>query len=503
MEDATKLKELGNSQFKAGNFSQAIELYTQAIKMQPDPTFYSNRAACYTSLKKYKEVIEDCEEALKLDKNFIKAYLRAGCAYIKLGNLEEAGKYFKDALVIDPSDKAINTENDTLLLLVSYKNSIDHHIASGEFSDASRKLDLLIDKCELSYELYRKKVEVMCYMNETQKAMAFLKEKEYTFINYNESLYHYLQALVARYKNAFEEAKRYLQASIRLDPDNDLLKSAFKLIRNIEETKQKADSLFKQSKFNEAIEKYDEVLQLDPHNCLYNSVILSNKATCYMSLKDNTNALKFLKKAVESNPQNAKAFYKKSEVEYTLGDYESAEQSVRRAQTLDPSMNLNAKVKNYSQLAKKAKNKDFYKILGVEKSASTADIKKAYRKLAMKYHPDKNQGSKEEQEVAEKKFKEISEAYNVLSDENKKRQYDMGGYDPTGSNSGFNHGFGQFDDLFGGDDGHPIFQMFFGPGSSNNFNFRSQNSRSGRGNMRDQFFSNRGGSGFNFGSFGK
>ena len=64
--------------------------------------------------------------------------------------------------------------------------------------------------------------------------------------------------------------------------------------------------------------------------------------------------------------------------------------------------------------------KDYYKILGVDKSASIDDIKKAYRKLAVKYHPDKNQGNK----AAEEKFKEISEANEVLSNPDKRKKYD-------------------------------------------------------------------------------
>ena len=65
--------------------------------------------------------------------------------------------------------------------------------------------------------------------------------------------------------------------------------------------------------------------------------------------------------------------------------------------------------------------KDYYKILGVERNASEADIKKAYRKLAMKYHPDKNPGNK----AAEDKFKEINEANEVLSDAKKRAHFDQ------------------------------------------------------------------------------
>lgn len=91
--------------------------------------------------------------------------------------------------------------------------------------------------------------------------------------------------------------------------------------------------------------------------------------------------------------------------------------------------------------------KDYYEVLGVEKNATEQDIKKAYRKLAMKYHPDRNKDNKE----AEEKFKEVSEAYEVLSDSDKKAQYDQFGhsaFENGGAGAGgFSGGFGNFDDI--------------------------------------------------------
>ncbi len=105
--------------------------------------------------------------------------------------------------------------------------------------------------------------------------------------------------------------------------------------------------------------------------------------------------------------------------------------------------------------------RDYYDVLGVGKSADATEIKKAYRKLAMKYHPDKNPGDKE----AEEKFKEINEAYEVLSDETKRRNYDQFGHEGVngqgfGGAGGFGgQGFGGFDDIFG-----DIFGDMFGGG---------------------------------------
>lgn len=137
--------------------------------------------------------------------------------------------------------------------------------------------------------------------------------------------------------------------------------------------------------------------------------------------------------------------------------------------------------------------KDYYKILGVSKKASQEEIKKAYRKLAVKYHPDKNPGDK----TAEERFKELSEAYEVLRDPEKREKYNQlganwkqfenvgaGGFEYPGYGKGSREGgtfhfrgnMGDIGDLFNGREGgfSDFFNAFFGHASGNGSGFRSQ-----------------------------
>ena len=128
--------------------------------------------------------------------------------------------------------------------------------------------------------------------------------------------------------------------------------------------------------------------------------------------------------------------------------------------------------------------RDYYEILGVSKGASTEEIKKAYRKVAMQHHPDRNPGDK----ASEDKFKEAAEAYEILNDPDKKSQYDRFGHNAFAGGRGGSGGFGgmnmddifsQFGDIFGGHD--DAFGSFFGGGGRGG----NRNSRGTRGsNLR-------------------
>ena len=119
-----------------------------------------------------------------------------------------------------------------------------------------------------------------------------------------------------------------------------------------------------------------------------------------------------------------------------------------------------------------AEKRDYYEVLGLKKGASDDEIKRAFRKMAMKYHPDKNPGDK----AAEEKFKEVNEAYSVLSDPDKKSKYDRFGHAGVDPNAGFGGGgFSGFGGGGGFDDIFDIFGNMFGGGFGGGSNASRRN----------------------------
>ena len=113
--------------------------------------------------------------------------------------------------------------------------------------------------------------------------------------------------------------------------------------------------------------------------------------------------------------------------------------------------------------------RDYYEILEVDRNATAEEIKKSYRKIAIKYHPDKNPDDK----ASEDKFKEAAEAYEILGNQEKRSRYDRFGHQGVGGAGGFSGGsmnmediFSQFGDVFGGGGGGSPFDSFFGGDSS-------------------------------------
>jgi len=290
-----------------------------------------------------------------------------------------------------------------------------------------------------------------------------------------------LRAIALFRNGSTDSAIKHLQQILRKDPDNKRTKILFKWFKKIGRSKDTANKAFKSNEWEKAVCLYSDLLLMDRSNLKFNCVIYSNRAAVYLKKKEWDNAYLDSSKAIDLDPCYIKAYGRRIQSLYGLERYDEAVGDAERALNLDPTSNdLKQQLRESKVELKKSKRKNYYKILGVHKDATEKDIKKAFRKMAIKWHPDKFANDTEEnRKKAEERFKEIGEAYEVLKDPKMKQRYDAG-VDPDqlkGGMPGFGMGGGvdisHIFDLLGGMQGGHHFHSQGGahPGPQN-FTFR-------------------------------
>eukprot|EP00331_Platyophrya_macrostoma_P002565 CAMPEP_0176419818 /NCGR_PEP_ID=MMETSP0127-20121128/8265_1 /TAXON_ID=938130 /ORGANISM="Platyophrya macrostoma, Strain WH" /LENGTH=509 /DNA_ID=CAMNT_0017800351 /DNA_START=58 /DNA_END=1587 /DNA_ORIENTATION=- len=443
---AEELKQQGNEEFKKNNYTRAIELYTKAINLHSqEASYYSNRAACYQKIKKYYKCIEDTDEALRIDPNFTKASRRKAQALLAIGKFKDALNILKSILTIDPKDKTIQQDVQEVKQAEEYFKELEANINNGNYPVALSYIQKLFTICPDFEQLQFKRVEILVRMEKVAEAVKLSTDLMNDHQNNTDFLYS--RALAIFYNGQADLAKKTLTKALQLDPDSSKCMQLKKKLNKFDDFKEKANEAFKRGDYEEAIKYYTDSLELDPGYKSYNSIIFANRAAAQMKLTKYQEALADVDKSIELNADYAKAYFRRGEIKILLEDFEDAVRDFKKVHQLDPQYaGIREKIHETEKAAKKAARKDYYKILGVSKEATEEEIKKAYKKGALKWHPDKNNESEEAMKLAEKNFKDLQEAYSVISDPKKRQQYDSGmDLNDIGGHGGMN-----FHDMFGG-----------------------------------------------------
>lgn len=192
-------------------------------------------------------------------------------------------------------------------------------------------------------------------------------------------------------------------------------------------TRSTGNNFFKAGKFREAHKLYTEALEIDPLNADINSKLLYNRALMNSKIGNIRDAIADCTNALKTNPAYLKVILLRAKCHSSMENYEECVKDYEGALKIEKTVEIKTALKEAKIALKRSKRKDYYKILGIEKHASDDVIKKAYRKRALVHHPDRHaNASEEEKREQEKKFKEIGEAYAVLSDPQKKSRFDNG-----------------------------------------------------------------------------
>ncbi|CAK7269681.1 hypothetical protein SEPCBS57363_003724 [Sporothrix epigloea] len=458
-EEAETFKNLGNKYFKDKSYHAAITEYTKAVNLVPQSaTYLSNRAAAYMSASNYTAALEDCLRAADLDPQNAKILLRLARIYSSLGQPAEAILTF-GRIHPPPSAKDMAPAKEMLHHVNAARDALENGTTGSMVLHALEMASRLLGpgaaqprKWQLMRgDAYLKMGGASNIAEAANIAIALLR--------YNsqdpEAIILRGRALYAQGDST--QAERHFRRAIEMDPDQRDAIKWLRIVQKLDRMKEEGNKEYKAGRWQEAIDKYTDALSIDPSNRGINSKLLQNRALCRLKLKQYDEAIADCDNAISLDPSYSKARRTKANAYGLAERWEDAVREWKALAEREPEDRTVLKeVKRAELELKKSQRKDYYKILGVTKNADDKEIKKAYRKLAVVHHPDKNPGD----ENAEARFKDIGEAYETLSDSQKRARYDSGEdlVDPSDM-------FGGGGGMHGGIDPEILFSMMGGQGN--------------------------------------
>jgi tetratricopeptide (TPR) repeat protein len=429
--EAKKIK--GNEEFKKKNYAAAVGLYTEGILIDPSQdVLYSNRGLSYMNLNEPEKAKMDFSKAIELNPRNIKAMKRISYMLIQEGQLLEGLIYLKKIRKIDREEPAILDEIDNCQKLIQYKRELDDNKITNDWNKCFELSSKLIQKCNKCFEIKLIYLESMVNSYQIEDALSFYNNN----LDSNEKKLDNVQFLLTKaYFNdgKYEKSKQLLLNLLSNTKDSMLIEKTKKLSEKLEQIqtlKEKANKFYKDNNFNDAINVYNELLSLDNNNKFFNALILSNRSLCYYKIKDMFNALHDINASIKLNNKYWKSYQRRANINIRLKYSEQAKDDLRKVLELDPN-NREARtlLEDILKEERKKGTKDLYMILGVSRNSTIDEIRKEFKKLVIKWHPDKHNETEEKKIFAEKKFKEINSAYHILIDPYKREIYDKTGKD--------------------------------------------------------------------------
>ncbi|KAK7793735.1 hypothetical protein R5R35_007885 [Gryllus longicercus] len=418
-------KENGNQLYKVKKYQQALPFYTEAIELCPEsPAYYGNRSACYMMLHQYKEALDDARKAIQLDPKFVKGYIRVVKCCLALGDIAAANNAISTVKELDPNNTTILPEVKKIEVIRRFEEEANKAYAKEDFRKVVYCMDRLLEQSPCKrYKLRR--AECLALLGRYQEAQEVANDILHVDIQNAEAIY--VRGMCLYYQDHVDQAFQHFQRVLRLFPDHEKTKEIYKKAKNLKLKKEEGNEAFKAGRVQAAYTLYTEALQIDPHNLSTNAKLYFNRATVSSKLGRLNEAIADCSAALELDSTYLKALLRRAKCYMDLGEYEDAVRDYESACKMDKSRENKRLLQEAKLTLKKSKRKDYYKILGIDRNASTDEIKKAYRKRALVHHPDRHANASDgEKKEQERKFKEVGEAYGILSDPKKRARYDNG-----------------------------------------------------------------------------
>ncbi|XP_048388925.1 dnaJ homolog subfamily C member 3a isoform X2 [Stegostoma tigrinum] len=443
--EVEKHLEMGKKLLAAGQLADALSHFHAAVDGDPDNyVAYYRRATVYLAMGKSKSALPDLSKVIELKPDFTSARLQRGNLLLKQGKLDEAEHDFKKVLKSNPNEKEENeaksqlTKADELQRIImqartAYENQ--DYMAAIEF------LDTLIETCIWDSELRELRAECYTQIDESGKAISDLKAA--SKLKHDNTEAFYKVSIIYYQLGDHEMSLSEIRECLKLDPDHKLCFAHYKQVKKLNKQLATAEELIKQEKYPDAVSKYETAMKTEPNVLQYSLYAKERICHCLSKNQQGKEAIKTCTEVLQLDTNNINALKDRAEAYILEEQYEEAIKDYEVARDhSDHDQEIKEGLERAQKLLKQSQKKDYYKILGVKRSAKKREIIKAYRKLAMQWHPDNFQEETEKKQ-AEKKFIDIAAAKEVLTDPEMRKKFDSGEdpLDPENQQGGGGHSF--------------------------------------------------------------
>ncbi|TDH66356.1 hypothetical protein CCR75_001717 [Bremia lactucae] len=430
LDSVAKVRVAADNAFSDGDMKSAISLLSKLIELEPtnERNFYK-RFRAYLSERKYSHALSDLSSSVAVNPKFKQGLLQRGKLLLMLGQCAEASRDFQTLLELYPKDTAGAEQLHKSQECAAIIDQAERAHSRGEYQSAYNYLTEILESAAMSsVPLLLERAQLSVSLRSPFDAIADLG----TILKLDPSN---LVALQMRGevlyslgdKQSLEAAQSHYRQGLHSDPEHKGIKLLYKRLKKVLKYVNRAENAMQRGVHKEAVNEWHLALSVDPEHAAMNKEFYLQLCTSEVRLKHFSEARSACDHVVSIDDNYALAFAKLSEALLGLELYEDAVRAAKRALELDDSSEFQEKVAQAEAALKQSLTKNYYKILGVSRNSDAKEIKKAYRKQALEWHPDKHTDKSElEREKVEKRFLDIAEAYEILSNDENRAKYDRG-----------------------------------------------------------------------------
>ncbi|XP_058450318.1 dnaJ homolog subfamily C member 3 [Malaya genurostris] len=415
--------EMGRDLLARGQLSDALTHYHAAVEGDPNNYLtYFKRGTVYLALGKAKFAVNDFSRVLELKPDFLAARAQRGQVYLKMGDFDNAELDLMDVLRMDPHNHEVNFQyaridpaRDQWALCVDV-------IEREDFTTAIALLTQLLEMCPWSVEIREARAQAYIRIGDRLAAVSEYRSVNRLCQDSTEGYYTLSKLLYDLGDSA--SALKEIRECLKLDPEHKDCFPFYKKIKKVDKVHVDTQSALEEQRYSDCIAYAEKLINLEPDVPMirYNGKQLL--CSCLVKDEQYSVAVSRCREALDIY-QDPEVMCDRAEAFIGAEMYDDAIHQYREALDVNDShQRAKEGIERAQRLQKQAERRDYYKILGVKRSATKQEIVKAYRKAAQKWHPDNYHG--DEKKIAEKKFIDVAAAKEVLTDPEKRQQFDSG-----------------------------------------------------------------------------